>query len=214
MNQQQARIEKAGAIAKRAAEGAERLHRESDRGSALVGAAMIDELLGALLRAYFDDERGIVDDLLEGAHAPLGVFSARIKLLRALSLISDEMYRDLESIREIRNLAAHFDRRRGLGFDTGFSAPPVAARCRSFVCLPPNWPAEMSPRRTFELLVGMLGAVLGEHVRAWTLARAPLGRAMTADLMHRVVPTIDMREHMARVLSRFSGESRTTMDEG
>lgn len=82
------------------------LNDESDRGLALVGAATIDLCLEALLRGHFVEGSNISDELL-GVDRPLATFSSRIKLCYALGLIDRDEYGDLESLRAIRNAAAH-----------------------------------------------------------------------------------------------------------
>ncbi len=90
------------------------LSRETDRGLPLVGAAVIDELLGRTLGAFFDVGK-FSDRLLDDATAPIGTFSARIDLCRALGLIDDYEFREFSLIRKVRNAFAHA--RHGLTFD-------------------------------------------------------------------------------------------------
>jgi mannitol operon repressor len=52
---------------------------ETDRGAALVGAALLDERLRDMLMAFFAD-RKVGAELLDGGLKPLGSLSARIKL--------------------------------------------------------------------------------------------------------------------------------------
>lgn len=79
---------------------------ESDRGAALVGAALLDKQLHDLLLSHFLDKKESLE-LLEGGSAPLGTFSARIKMSYCLSLITDFEHRELQLIRKIRNEFAH-----------------------------------------------------------------------------------------------------------
>ena len=95
--------------------------KESDRAAAVLGAAMLDELLCRLLAARFVTEH-LADQLLSGTR-PLGTFSARITLAEAVGLISPEEARDLHTIRGIRNDFAH--RLNGMSFDM----PSVRDRC-------------------------------------------------------------------------------------
>jgi mannitol operon repressor len=61
---------------------------ESDRGAALVGAAMIDTTLADTLESFM--VRGkIADKLLNGATAPLQSLAARINVNFALGLINE-----------------------------------------------------------------------------------------------------------------------------
>jgi hypothetical protein len=75
----------------------------------IIGASKVDYLLLEMLRvsllpkiAGAKDQ----DELLEG-DAPLGTFSARIKMCRRLGLIDETLYLALERLRALRNLSAH-----------------------------------------------------------------------------------------------------------
>lgn len=63
-------------------------------------------MLGEIIRAYLLD-CDTTELLLEGGNAPIGTLSAKSKLSRSLSLISDEEYRDIGYLRKIRNRFAH-----------------------------------------------------------------------------------------------------------
>ncbi len=80
--------------------------KETDRGAALVGAALIDSRIERLLISHFADER-IAQELLNGGNAPLSSFSARLKLAFGLGLISELEYKECDTIRKIRNEFAH-----------------------------------------------------------------------------------------------------------
>jgi DNA-binding MltR family transcriptional regulator len=79
---------------------------ETDRGAALVGAALIDQKLADTLRAFFVPGK-TAGELLDGGTAPLGTFSARIKAAHALGLIDAFELRECNLIRKIRNEFAH-----------------------------------------------------------------------------------------------------------
>lgn len=89
------------------------LARESDRGFVLVGAARLDELLEKLLRAKLlacaPSKEKDLDFLLTKPLAPLGSFSIRILMARALGLISESARQTLEALREVRNVCAHVE---------------------------------------------------------------------------------------------------------
>jgi len=90
------------------------LQKESDRGAALVGAALLDTRLEHLLLSHMVPGK-VANDLLLGGNAPLGTFSSRISACLALGLITSAERRDLNLIRGIRNEFAH--REHGLTFD-------------------------------------------------------------------------------------------------
>lgn len=79
---------------------------ETDRGAALVGAALIDERLYRLLESHFVACKE-PKELLKGGNAPIGSFSARIKIAYCLGLITELEFKECELIRRIRNEFAH-----------------------------------------------------------------------------------------------------------
>jgi DNA-binding MltR family transcriptional regulator len=86
------------------------LYRESDRGCVLVGVAVLDEHLTTLLQSRFASntllEKKATKELI-GHAKPLSSFYAKTMACFALQLISEEIYKDLEHIRSIRNPFAH-----------------------------------------------------------------------------------------------------------
>ena len=86
---------------------------ETDRGAALVGAAVIDDRLAETLRAFMVSNNA-ASALLDGGTAPLGTFSSRIDATYALGLISAHEHSECHIIRRIRNEFAH--RKHGVTF--------------------------------------------------------------------------------------------------
>lgn len=103
---------------------------ETDRGAALVGAALIDERLDRILSGHFIDCKQS-KELLNGANAPLGTLSIKAKLSFSLGLITLLEFEEIEIIRKIRNLFAH----KVHGFT--FKNQKVSALCKS---LKANYP--------------------------------------------------------------------------
>jgi mannitol operon repressor len=95
---------------------------ETDRGAALVGAALIDLRLKETLRAFMVSKNA-ASELLEGPQAPLGTFSSRIAATYALGLIDAHERHECSIVRKIRNEFAH--RTHG----TAFSDPDIAKHC-------------------------------------------------------------------------------------
>jgi DNA-binding MltR family transcriptional regulator len=95
---------------------------ETDRGAALVGAAVIDHRLIDTLRAFMVSNKA-AGRLLDGGKAPLGTFSARIDATYALGLINTHEEHELHLIRKIRNEFAH--RKHG----TTFADPKISSLC-------------------------------------------------------------------------------------
>jgi len=80
--------------------------QESDRGLALICAAMLDDLLEKLIRAFLLDAAE-TERLLEGFNAPLGTLAARALAGLALGVLSQGEYRECDRLRKIRNVFAH-----------------------------------------------------------------------------------------------------------
>ena len=81
--------------------------KESDRACVILSAAMLDQALETLLKAYLVSTSSKEDDFLEGIYAPISSFSAKIDLSFRIGLISAKFCRDLHLIRKIRNEFAH-----------------------------------------------------------------------------------------------------------
>jgi DNA-binding MltR family transcriptional regulator len=99
------------------------LGQEKDRGAALLAAALLDNNLAALIEAFLIDDVGAkrgaqseVEKLLYEPNAPLASLSSRTRAAYCLGLISEEAFRDVELMRDIRNRFAH--RLHGLSFET------------------------------------------------------------------------------------------------
>jgi DNA-binding MltR family transcriptional regulator len=146
------------------------LLKESDRGCAIFGAALLADDLEDLLRTFFRREpaviKKVVNPLFE-RYAPLSTFSARIQLAYAMCLITNDIRRRLEIVRKLRNDFAH-------------EAGPIDfrdPRCRDRVRLLVN---DGKPRMSHEddnkMLPGVGGATRAEFIErfAFILAVAEL----------------------------------------
>jgi mannitol operon repressor len=82
---------------------------ESDRASAVLGAAYLDELLEKLIASFLIDDKKAIDTLLSSSnpYAPLGSFSTKIIMAYCLGLIDKIQFDDLNILKRIRNLFAH-----------------------------------------------------------------------------------------------------------
>jgi hypothetical protein len=100
------------------------LKRESDRGLALVGAALIDDKLGDTLKALFR-EGAPNSRLVDDPNAPLGTFSSRADACYALGLIDDFEFAEIGLLRKVRNEFAHA--KHGLSFQS----PKIHGLCSS-----------------------------------------------------------------------------------
>jgi mannitol operon repressor len=98
------------------------IKRESPRGMVLVSCGFLEQQLRDVLAASMRDGSH-VGDLLDGASAPLGTFSARIAATYALGLITENEHHDLTLLRRIRNDFAH-------DIATTFETQSVIDRCK------------------------------------------------------------------------------------
>lgn len=83
------------------------LDHQSDRGAALVAATLVDISLRRLMRTRFANFEDFEKIVFDGEAAPLGNFSARIKLARAMGVVGSAVEDHLNRIRRIRNQFAH-----------------------------------------------------------------------------------------------------------
>ena len=81
--------------------------KESDRASVILAGAMIEKSLEMMIKAKLIPSLSKKDELFDTAYAPLRNFKAMIELAYRLGLISSNLYRDLNIIRDIRNDFAH-----------------------------------------------------------------------------------------------------------
>jgi len=82
------------------------LEGQQGRGCVLSAVQYLDEHLRLILLKYFVNDEKNSKKLLE-FDRPLGSFSARIDIAYACGLLRKDMYDDLHTIRDIRNLFAH-----------------------------------------------------------------------------------------------------------
>jgi mannitol operon repressor len=148
------------------------LLNESDRGLALAGAALLDEILGLMLSAFFVDDKNATAGLLDGDR-PLSNFSARTKIAYCLGLIGVRTYADLNAIREIRNRFAHrFEK-------VSFDDSGIADICRSLRMYNAfkTFPKDGSPRARFGLSI----VFLSYHLRTEASSLRHCTAAQSAD---------------------------------
>ncbi|WP_119304963.1 MltR family transcriptional regulator [Dongia deserti] len=114
--------------------------RETDRGLALVGAAVIDEKLEQTLRAFFRDDEDLADRLLKAEkQGPLSSFAVRADAALALGLLVPFEYDEIKLIAKIRNRFAH--QRHG----TTFKSPEIVKLCAKLRSPLPPMQAEDEP---------------------------------------------------------------------
>ncbi len=95
---------------------------ETDRGAALVGAAMIESRLERILKSHFIDSCSF-DDLFVSPNSPISTFSSKTKICHALGLITEKEKREINYIRKIRNEFAHSLE------NIKYSSKPISSYC-------------------------------------------------------------------------------------
>ena len=81
----------------------------SPRAVAIVCASLLENHLEQLLAKFLLPDAKKLDEMISGNNisAPLGNFASKMKMCYLLGLISEEMYKDLDTIKKIRNKFAH-----------------------------------------------------------------------------------------------------------
>jgi len=85
----------------------EMLKHESERGSVIVGAVLLDEALEQLLKRKLVPSPEKSDELFKGSYAPLASFSAKIDFAYRVGIIGLHRRSSLHIIRKLRNDFAH-----------------------------------------------------------------------------------------------------------
>ncbi|UWQ53107.1 hypothetical protein [Leisingera caerulea] len=121
----------------------EEFQGESDRGAALVGAALIDLQLSETLKAFFVESSST--KALLSTSGPLGSLNARILSCHALGLIDDTEKDACTRIAGVRNKFAH------LAHGTSFETQAIADQCKGFKLSLPGKPNDFKdkPRLIF-----------------------------------------------------------------
>tara|TARA_R110002096_G_scaffold264344_4_gene457871 strand:+ start:595 stop:1254 length:660 start_codon:yes stop_codon:yes gene_type:complete len=104
---------------------------ETDRGAALLSVSLFDEVLTKTLLVFLADEKE-TKELLIGSMSPLSSFAAKTKLCYSLGLLNDFEYREIDTIRKIRNEFAH----KGLGLT--FQNEKIIKLCRKLLSHQPG----------------------------------------------------------------------------
>jgi len=83
------------------------LWNENDRGVIILNGSAIEEILEDQIRRLMpqlnSDERSYLFDF----NGPIGTFSSKIRMANALGIISRQIYRKIDLVREMRNTCAH-----------------------------------------------------------------------------------------------------------
>ncbi|MCC7699044.1 hypothetical protein [Janthinobacterium sp. EB271-G4-7A] len=146
------------------------LTSETDRGSALMAAAFLDDRIKSLLAARLVDDKKLGRRVFE-FNGPLGTFSSRIDFSYLLGLLPKNANRDLHLLRSIRNKFAH------IAAPIGFDHPEIKPLCDSLVfhgVLNEAGPGAKYRRSVMALLTIILEATNNaEHISPKTDALVP-----------------------------------------
>lgn len=82
------------------------MHSQTDRGAAIIGAAWLEEELGAAIQSFLHSDPKASQRLF-GRADPLSSFSSKIDLARVLGMRTSVIASDLHIIRGVRNEFAH-----------------------------------------------------------------------------------------------------------
>src|ERR1051325_1989861 len=82
------------------------INEEPDLACVLIGTSYLDYALASLLKRYFIDSE-IVPKLLEPPRGELSAFASGYDTAYCLGLISKGLYKNLETVGQIRNAFAH-----------------------------------------------------------------------------------------------------------
>lgn len=83
------------------------LATDSDRSAAIVAASLVEiSLQEALLDSFRNRDEDVIAKMFHSS-APLGSFSAKIRLAYLMGVVSEDFHSDLDTMKEIRNRFAH-----------------------------------------------------------------------------------------------------------
>ncbi|MGM4963865.1 MltR family transcriptional regulator [Tardiphaga sp. 1201_B9_N1_1] len=145
----------------------DRLHTESDRSVALVGASLLETALERLIKhSLARSDPDLMNQLFQ-QRGPLADFYSKITVASAFGVISANLASDLGIVRNVRNVFAHATT------NLSFSTPEITKEIKRSVMLTAvrekadeNVPlgglkfADMTPAREFTLLVHVSFIVL------------------------------------------------------
>ncbi len=149
------------------------LESQTDRGAAIVGAALLDAKIERALRLSFVPglRKREFGDLFEGPVAPLGSFSGKVRVPHALGLIGDRSRADLKLIGKIRNEFAHKLEVKS------FNESPINEWCESLSLADMTFvgqqPPTMARQRFVQAVVNIMHLLYSELVAGSPLGQKP-----------------------------------------
>ncbi|HEX7378303.1 MAG TPA: hypothetical protein VF278_14390 [Pirellulales bacterium] len=121
------------------------LQEQTDRGVAIIGGSYVENALEAYMRSVWRNESEGSDEVkilpeIFNFSGPVGAFSAKIRIAFISRLIGRKAYKDLNTVKDIRNDFAHkivWDSMSASHEPLRFSTASVGARCKNLELWPP-----------------------------------------------------------------------------
>jgi DNA-binding MltR family transcriptional regulator len=135
------------------------LKGQSDRGTAIVGVAWVEEELQAAIESYLEKDKKAWDRLF-GRSGPLASLSSKIDLARLLGMSSKMITSDLHILRDLRNEFAHTVAAKDNTVLT-FNSPHIKDKCLALKCVAHESISE--PRVAFVRACAILNADFYMH---------------------------------------------------
>lgn len=126
------------------AEWSSQFQTETDRGVAIVAAAILDRLVAGLIESFILDDPDATLKLIGNPYSPLGSFASRTAAAFSLGLITKNEMADLDCIRDIRNKFAH------LSSSCSFTDRSIARKVQA-LNIPKLIPDEIIDKSTYTL---------------------------------------------------------------
>jgi hypothetical protein len=142
------------------------LEKQTDRGAAIIAAAVLEDLLAAVVQRRLIELSGKRTEALFGRMAPLSTFSAKIEMGFALGIYGDDGRIHLDTIRDVRNKFAH--KFESLSFEHHDIAALLKKRIKPKLFNPDN--VRLSFMATFTIMAALLYAETAFDIRIKSVA--------------------------------------------
>ena len=135
------------------------MESQTDRGAAIIGAAWLEEELGAAIQSFLHHDAKASPRLF-GRAGPISSFSSKIDLARVLGMCTAAIASDLHIIRDVRNEFAHSVLSKE-NSALSFATPSLKDKCLSLKCISHEGLSE--PRHAFIRACAVLNADFYMH---------------------------------------------------
>jgi DNA-binding MltR family transcriptional regulator len=133
------------------------MHSQNERGCAITGGVFLEEKLKEAIEKQWPKISKTLRNELFTGFGPLATFSAKIKLAKAMGVLSVSAKADCDKIRLIRNEAAH------IGTPFSFNDAKIAKRIDTIECMrqfPPDIASDSDRRNRFTAAIKYLTSYL------------------------------------------------------